>query len=167
MKKIAITYSFHTNNTAKIADLIAKKLGNKAEKLNIEEASVEDFMEYEYYILGSSTWFEGELPNHWDEFLPSIEDEDFSGKKFAFYGLGDQLKYPDFFGDAIAKLADFVEERGGKLLGRYPKTEYYFDHSKALRGGELMGVLLDYENQSNLVESRLDEWIRIILSEFK
>jgi flavodoxin I len=39
-----------------------------------EEISEEIFTAYDQMILGVSTWFDGELPNYWDEFVPAIED---------------------------------------------------------------------------------------------
>jgi len=166
MSKIALVYSSHSNNTAKIGDYIVKKLGKEAVKLNVEEITEEEFLKYDSYILGSATWFEGELPNHWDEFLPAIEEEDLSGKKFAFFGLGDQKKYPDFFGDAIGKLSDFVNERGGKSVGAYPIKDYFYEKSGAERDSILVGVLIDLENQQDMMESRIDEWLNLVKKEF-
>ena len=166
MSKIGIIYSFHTKNTSKIADMIADKLSNyDVEKLNIEEATAEDFVKFDFYILGSATWFEGELPNHWDEFLPSIEDTDFSNKKIALFGLGDQIKYPLFFGDALGRLVDFFEPKGAKLVGLFPTKDFTFDESYALRGNKFVGLMLDFENQENKNEERIDKWIKTLKKE--
>jgi flavodoxin I len=163
MSKIAIVYSFHTQNTKKAAEMVVKKMGkNHVEKLNVEDTSAEEFMQFDTYILGSATWFEGELPNHWDEFLPSIEERDFSGKKVALFGLADQVNYPDFFGDAIGRLAEFFQVRGAKIIGHYPNKDYSFTESFALRGDKFVGVILDYENQADMAEKRIEEWVKIL-----
>ena len=58
----------------------------------------EIFLSHKNMILGVPTWFDGELPNYWDEFVPAIEDLDLKGKTIAIYGLGNQVEYPENFG---------------------------------------------------------------------
>jgi flavodoxin I len=166
MSKIGIVYSFHTQNTSAIAEMVADKLVKyKVEKVNIEEASSDDFLKYDLLIIGSATWFEGEIPNHWDEFLPSIEELDFTNKKVAFFGLGDQVAFPDYFGDAIGRLADFFESRGAKLIALFPNKDYTFEQSYALRGNKFIGPIFDFDNQADLNEERVDKWTKLIEKE--
>ncbi|HCC30402.1 MAG TPA: flavodoxin, partial [Marinilabiliales bacterium] len=75
------------------------------------------FHDYENFILGVPTWFDGELPNYWDEFIPELEEADLKGKTFALYGAGDQKGYPENFVDAMGILAELLEKRGGKIIG--------------------------------------------------
>jgi flavodoxin I len=39
-------------------------------------------------ILGVPTWFDGELPNYWDEFVPALEDMDLKGKEVCLVWAG-------------------------------------------------------------------------------
>lgn len=161
MKKIAIVYSFNSTKSAKIAVKIGETIKNLAiENLNVESCTGDEFLRYDGYILSVPTWFDGELPNYWDEILPALEKIDFKGKKFALYGLGDQKNYPENFCDAVGILADFLEKRGANIVGFTSPEGYSFESSKALNNNLLCGLLLDQENQSKLTDSRIDKWVR-------
>jgi flavodoxin I len=45
------------------------------------------FLSYDNLILGVPTWFDGELPNYWDEFVPALEDLDLKGKTVAISAM--------------------------------------------------------------------------------
>jgi flavodoxin len=47
-----------------------------------------------------STWGIGDLQQDWDTRINLLAPVDFSGKKVAFFGLGDAMGYPDSFLDA-------------------------------------------------------------------
>ena len=162
MKKIAIICSFNTIKSKRIAQIIADTLGSeKAELVNAEDITTEKFMSYEKYILSIPTWFYGELPNYWDEFVPALEDQNLSGKTFAIYGLGDHKKYPYNFVDAIGIMAQFIEEHGGKTNGHTPNQGYTFIESKALRSdGHFWGLPLDDDNEAEKTEERLMGWLK-------
>ncbi len=166
MKKIGLFYSFNTKNTSTAAKYIQKVLGKNVESINVEEATEDDFDRFSHFILGVPTWWDGELPNYWDEFLPCIEEDSMLGKTFAIYGAGDQKGYPDNFVDAIGLMADFIEARGGKVIGFTPNKGYTFEKSKALRNNEFVGLPLDFENQKDLVEGKISNWVKQIIKEY-
>lgn len=167
MSKIGLFYSFNTKNTSTAAEFIHKAMGKtKVEAVNVEEATEDDFNKFDKFILGVPTWWDGELPNYWDEFLPCVEEDSMEGKTFAIYGAGDAKGYPDNFVDAIGVMADFVESKGGKVIGFVKNEGYEFDSSKALRGDTFVGLPLDFENQSDLNESRIKKWTAQLKKEF-
>lgn len=161
MQKTAIICSFNTIKSKRIADLILKHLGeDKAELVNAEELTAEQFKSYKKAILSTPTWFYGELPNYWDEFMPAIEDEDLSGHTYMIYGLGDQKKYPYNFVDAIGVMARFLEERGATLTGFVKNEGYNFSESKALRpDGTFYGLPLDDDNEAEKTDERVAGWL--------
>jgi flavodoxin I len=168
MKKIALIYSFNARDTAAAADIIFRELGeNNAVRINVEEVTDEQFLRYDYMILGVPTWWDGELPNYWDEFVPALEDMDLRDKTFALFGHGDQKGYPQSFGDAIGILANILEKCGGKIIGETPVKGYKFERSKALRRHTFVGLILDSVNQKELTEKRIKEWIEEIKPSFK
>ncbi len=167
MKTIALLYSFNSVKSAKIAAKIAESLkGYKIENLNIESCKGGEFLLYDGYILSVPTWFDGELPNYWDEILPALENLDLSAKKIALYGLGDQKNYPENFCDAVGILGDFFSERGAQIIGHTSRQGYEFESSKALRENLLIGLLLDQENQSKLTDERIQKWTKQLELEF-
>jgi flavodoxin I len=161
MKKIAIVYSFNSTKSAKVASKIAAIFKNyKVEELNVESCKGEEFLLYDSYILSVPTWFDGELPNYWDELLPALGKLTLKGKKIAIFGLGDQKNYPENFCDAVGILADFFEELGATIIGFTSPEGYTFESSKALKNNILKGLLLDQENQSKLSDERILNWAR-------
>ena len=168
MKKIGLIFSFNTIKTSKNAEKVKKAFGKEfdVEMVNVEEIDEEAFLSHKNMILGVPTWFDGELPNYWDEFMPAIEDMKLKGKKVALFGLGDQLGYPENFVDAIGLLATSLEERGAKIIGLTSPEGYTFERSVALRDGKFLGLALDIENQAALTDERIKTWVEQLKEEF-
>jgi flavodoxin I len=166
MKKIAIVYSFNTRHSALVADKIKDILGDDAEMVNVETISLAIFLSYDHLILGVPTWFDGELPNYWDEFLPELEDAILTEKKVALFGLGDQIMYPENFVDGMGILAGFLIKRGAKIAGFTSSINYSFDHSLALIGDKFCGLAIDIENQSDQLNIKVVDWIDSLKKEW-
>jgi flavodoxin I len=167
MGKIGLCYSFNSKKTARIAGIIYNAFsGVDVQLIDVDVMRVELMMEFDNLILGVPTWFDGELPNYWDELLPAMEDIDFSNKRIAVFGLGDQKGYPENFCDAIGIMANFFEERGALIVGHFPFENYTFEGSLALRDGRFLGLPLDQENQARLSNVRIEQWVEILKKEF-
>jgi len=169
MKKIGLFYSFNTYKTQKAANKIKTAFGDvcDVEAVNVEDINEEKFLSYDNLILGVPTWFDGELPNYWDEFMPAVEDLKLKGKTVALFGLGDQVGYPENFVDAIGLLAKALADRGASIIG-YTSTEgYNYEKSAAEQDGKFMGLALDIENQASLSAERIDAWVDQLKKELK
>ncbi|WP_446808545.1 flavodoxin [Methylomonas sp. 2BW1-5-20] len=173
MAKVGIFFGTDTGNTRKVAKAIATKLGDAADKpVNINKASVDDLLAYDVLIVGSPTYGEGELPGmsaghdneSWEEFLPTLAGADFTGKTVALYGLGDQEGYPGHFVDALGFLYDAFADAGATIVGMTSSAGYTFKKSKALLGDQFVGLALDEDNQKELSEGRLSDWLASISS---
>lgn len=167
MNKTAIIYSFNAKKSGKIAERIKEAIGEEhTEMVNAEEITEEKFLGFEQLILGVPTWFDGELPNYWDEFVPALEDLDLNGKKIALFGLGDQKGYPENFLDGVGILADILEGQGATLVGFTSTEGYEFESSRAQRGDQFAGLAIDYENQGSMNKERIAAWVEQLRSEF-
>ncbi|MRT93991.1 flavodoxin [Ancylomarina sp. 16SWW S1-10-2] len=168
MTKIGLIYSFNTIKTSKNAEKIKKAFGKEfdVELVNVEEIDEESFLSYKNLVLGVPTWFDGELPNYWDEFMPAIEEFKLKGKKIALFGLGDQVGYAENFVDGIGLLATAMEKRGAKLIGLTSSEGYNFERSVAIRDGKFLGLALDIENQAALTDERIKAWVEQLKKEF-
>jgi flavodoxin I len=172
MTKIGIFFGTDTGNTRRIAKDIATKLGSAiaAKPVNVRNASVADMQAYDILILGTPTYGEGVLPGlstgnateSWEEFLPTLVGQDFSGKKVAIYGLGNQKTYPDEFVDAMFYLYEQFQDCNATLIGDWDTDGYQFKHSKAVVNERFVGLALDQENQKDLTPDRLDAWLKIL-----
>ncbi|GAP70366.1 flavodoxin, long chain [Bacteroidales bacterium 6E] len=167
MGKIGIFYSFNSQKTKLIGEKIIELFNEgEIEAINAETVSEEEFLRYDRMILGVPTWFDGELPNYWDEFVPAIEDLDMTGKKVAIYGLADQKGYPENFGDAVGLMANLLKQRGAEIVGETSTEGYTFESSRAIQNGKFVGLILDQENQARLTQARLDMWIKQVKENF-
>ena len=167
MKKIGLFYSFNTNKTAQVAKKILENFDKDTiEAVNAEEVTEDQFTRYDNLILGCPTWFDGELPNYWDEFLPALEDLKLKGKTLAIFGNGDQKGYPENFCDAVGIMANILEKLGAKVVGYTSREGYIYESSKAERGDQFCGLAIDFENQAKLNNSRIKAWSAKLQKEF-
>lgn len=172
MAKVGIFFGTDTGNTRKVAKAIHKQLGEAvADKpVNIKNAGVEDLLAYDVLIIGSPTYGEGELPGldsgasteSWLEFMPQLAGADFSGKTIALYGLGDQVGYADHFVDAMGMIYDAFADCGAKFVGFTGTEGYNYDSSKAVLEDQFVGLVLDEDNQKELSDVRLNDWLEQI-----
>jgi flavodoxin I len=172
MAKVGIFFGTDTGNTRRIAKDIAVSLTSAvaAKPVNIRNSSVEDLLKYDTLILGSPTYGEGQLPGlstgnateSWEEFLPKLTGQDFSGKKVAIYGLGNQKGYPDQFVDAMFYLFEQFKQCGATMIGSCETEGYKFKASKAIVDNRFVGLVLDQENQKELTDARLDTWLKML-----
>lgn len=168
MSKTAIFYSFHTNKTSKVSEKIIEAFGKEnLDVVNAEEVNEDNFLKYSNYIIGVATWWDGELPNYWDEYVPAIEEMDLKGRKFAIYGLGDQIHYSENFNDGVGIFAELIESRGGQLVGFTSREGYRYESSRAARGDQFCGLCIDQENQPRLTKDRVEKWVESLKKDFK
>jgi len=174
MPRIGIFFGTDTGTTRRIAKTIAKVIGadTAAKPVNIRNAVAADLMNYDILILGTPTYGDGELPGKstgnmtesWEEFLPKLKGMDFSGKKVALYGTGDQNKYTDNFASALHYLYDAFSEGGAEIIGYWEiaGNQYQFKHSKSIVDEKFVGLVLDEDNQRELTQPRLDAWLSML-----
>lgn len=142
----------------------------EVEVKEISEASADDFVPYNLLLLGLSTWYDGDLQSDWEDFFDEFKTIDFTGKKVAIYGLGDQVGYAEYFIDGVGILAEVIIENGGEVVGKWPVADYRHTESKAIIPNDenyFYGLALDNDNESELNEERINEWIEIVKKEFE
>lgn len=169
MEKIGLFYGSDTGNTEVIAGLIQNKIGlDKVDIFDVYDCDVSDITSFQNIIIGLSTWHDGQLVSAFDDIEDEFKELDFTGKKVALFGLGDQFGYADYFIDGVGILGEYIEAQGGVLVGEWPTDDYDYDESKADKGnGFFMGLALDEDNQEDFTEDRLDRWIPMILESFQ
>ncbi len=170
MTKIGLFYGSDTGYTELDAELIAKEFEAVAPGLvevhNIGHTPLEKMLEYEYLIVGCPTWDIGQLQSDWDKYYSALDNLDFTGKKMAIFGVGDQYGYGDTFCDAIGILGEKFEERGAQLVGFTSTEGYAFSASMGERDGQFMGLALDEDNESQLTAKRVSDWVWQLVDEF-
>lgn len=167
MKKIGLFYAANAAKTTHVAEKIRQAFGaENIEVIPVEKAWENDFHAFGRLIVGVSTWFDGELPTYWDELVPELKDLDLKGKKVALFGLGDQVNYSENFADGLGILGEAFEKAGATLVGFTSTEGYSFKQSRALRGDQWCGLVIDVENQSKLTDKRIKDWCEQLKKEF-
>jgi flavodoxin I len=168
MKKVGLFYSFRAVKTKQQVSKIVKQLGEtNVDQIDADTTTGDEMMKYDNWIMAVPTWFDGELPNYWDELLPDLEDRDLKGKKVAVFGGGNQKEYAENFVDGIGLMAAFLEARGAKVVGYTSTDGYKFESSKAVKGNQFVGLALDIENQAALTTERIEKWVDQLKKDFE
>ena len=171
MLEIGLFYGSDTGMTEEVTNDLVEILTQQSITVQVKEAdtmTVEDFIPFRYIILGLSTWYDGDLQSDWEAFFEQFKKIDFTGKKVALFGLGDQIGYADYFVDGIGILAKVVIENGGKIVGHWPRKGYHFSESKGLLNNDTFyGLPLDNDNEPEHTDKRLRTWISQVIKAFK
>lgn len=159
MKQTGIFYGSSSGKTASVAERMNMELGGDIGICDVAEAGLTGMMGFRNLILGVPTWGLGALQEDWLTALPVLKGLDLRGRSVAIFGLGDQESYPDTFADAMGKLFDALSGTGCRFTGTWSADGYVFEGSKALRGRDFVGLVLDEENQAGMTLPRIREWL--------
>lgn len=167
---VALFFGSTTGNTARVAEVIQGCWpgSDRLVLIDIGEQGVSPMIAFDQLIIGAPTWDFGELQEDWREEWPLFLQIDFSDKRVALFGLGDQIGYPEWFQDALGLIAQQIVKTGGELIGRWPNEGYSFEASLALSqdGQYFCGLVLDEDSQSWATQERVEAWVKQIVMEF-
>ena len=164
MKTIGIFYGSSVGNTRFVAEKLAIQIP-KAVLEPVEKASAETIAKYDFIILGTSTWGVGNLQDDFEVFVETLIKCDLSNKTIALFGLGDQFTYPDTYCNGMGKLYELIKDKGCEFIGKWPIDDYDFSESIAVVKDEFVGLALDEDNEPDLTDYRITEWLKIILKD--
>ena len=164
--KFKVIYGSDTGNTEVVVEDLTKLLED-IDVITVDEISPGDW-DYDKFILGIPTWYDGELQSDWEDYFDNFQEIDFTGKTVAIFGLGDQVGYAEWFCDGVGILAEVIEKNGGKVIGNWSTDGYEFEASKAVMNtnNTFYGLCLDEDNQPELTQDRLKEWVEQIKKEY-
>ena len=167
--KIGLFYGSTTCYTEIAAEKIQAVIGaDIVDIFNIKDQALSLCLDYDFIILGISTWDYGELQEDWESIWSDISQIDLSDKIVALYGMGDQVGYTEWFQDALGLLHDQVSVQQANIIGYWPNEGYEFTASKALihDNNQFVGLALDEDTQYNLSDERIETWCEQILVEY-
>lgn len=167
MADIGIFYGSSHGNTFKVAKKLQQLLGGdeKVGLHNVKDATLNELNQYRNIIMGTSAWGIGDMQEFWDLFIDVMTAADYSGKKVALFGLGDQKKYPESFVDGMGTIFCRLPDKS-VVVGQWPIEGYDFYFSAAAKNDVFVGLALDEDNQAELTEDRLKKWAAHIVIEF-
>eukprot|EP00955_Chlamydomonas_euryale_P082072 363665-Chlamydomonas_euryale.AAC.11 len=165
--QIGLVVTSVTGHTAEYADIIKEKMGDKVtEPLDAGEISMSDLSGYSGFIVGAPTWHTGadtaRSGTAWDDVLDEVKKLPLKDKPCAVFGCGDSSGYGDYFCDAMDEVYTAFEAAGCKMIGHVSSADYDFADSKSLRadGTEMCGLALDYDNEDEKTDGRIDAWVK-------
>ncbi|RLD43190.1 MAG: flavodoxin [Bacteroidetes bacterium] len=166
MEPIGIFYGSTYGMTEKSAENIKKAFGRtKVDVYNLATATIEDMKKYRNLIFGTSAWGIGEMQDDWEKFIDHLSEMDFSERKLALFGLGDQKEYPESFVDGLGTLYCRLPDKSS-VVGAWPIEGYDFYFSLANKEGEFVGLVLDDHHQKELSAGRIKRWVTQLKKEF-
>lgn len=175
MSKIGIFFGSESGTTRLIAKKMFNKLGGDiaAKPVNVNRTDPQEMLQYDALILGTPSYGIGDIPGravgcaeaNWAEFLPRLDGADFTGKRVALFGLGDQERYAGRFASSLVHLYRFFYGQGADIVGRWPTDGYTFEHSASVMDGKFVGLVIDQRQQPMLTDARLDAWLEQVKPE--
>jgi flavodoxin I len=149
-----------------------EELFEGSELINMEEDydDLDQFDDFDVLLIGSSTWGQGDPQRDWVDPLFEMENDepDFSGKKVAFFGAGDQESHGEEFVSALAKMKEVFTKLGADTEYGYWSTDSYnYKESAAEKDGKFCGLAIDDINQEDLTQERLIAWAAQVKSEMQ
>ena len=159
---IKLIWGSDTGMTEEIMMMLEREFSNINSSLEVPEVSgnPEEWDTHEVYMIGIPTWYDGDLQSSWEEYFEEFKTIDFTNKKVCIFGLGDQEGYGEYFVDGIGILAEVVMNNGGTIIGKTSTDGYDFEESKAeIEEGIFYGLVLDEDNQDELTNERVYNWI--------
>ena len=168
MNEIGLIYGSETGITEEITTLIVENWTlSDINVIEVSQVEKSDFEKYNFLILGLSTWYDGDLQSDWEDYYDDFKKIDFNNKTVALFGLGDQYGYAEYFIDGVGMLAEVILKNGGKIVGYWSTKDYDFEESKALYNEDyFFGLAIDEDNQPELTEERVIEWLSMLSNEF-
>ena len=166
MEAIGLFFGSTYGMTEKSATMIKKAFGSgKVDIFDLKNAPVEEMTKYTNLIFGTSAWGIGEMQDDWELTIDKLSTIDFSEKKVALFGLGDQMEYPESFVDGLGTLYCRLPNKSS-VVGLWPVKGYNYYFSLAEKEGTFVGLVLDDHNQADLSEKRIFEWVKQLKKEF-
>lgn len=156
-KKIAIVYGSSTGVTKTIAEKL-QTLVEGSELFDVADVDVEDLKPFDFYFFGTATTGVGDLQDDWDVKLSKFEKMDYTGKKIALFCLGDSASFSTSFAGAMYFIYKALKDKA-EFVGEVSADGYTFDESDALIDGKFIGLPLDDDNEYDLTDERLENWL--------
>jgi flavodoxin I len=164
MKKAILVYWPKHGNVEKAAAGIAGHFSSGSlDVFTIAQIEAVKLKDYDLLIFGGSTvgadHWEDAHTSKWYSFFEQLKEIDLKGKKAAIFGLGDQVLYPDHFVDGMAIIRDELFAAGAEIIGAWPVAGYEHTESKAQEGDHFIGLALDEDQQAELTDKRIADWV--------
>ncbi|MDR2635719.1 MAG: flavodoxin domain-containing protein, partial [Campylobacteraceae bacterium] len=133
--------------------------------INIAKTTADELNRYDGLIIGTPTYYDGQLQDDWEEF--NKDALELKGKKVALFGIGNQTRHSTTFSDGIGILYELFVSKGAKIIGdKNPTDKYTFETSKAVVDGKFVGLIVDKDVEGNSLADSIAKWTNLVKSSF-
>lgn len=166
MEKIGIFYGTNTGKTTAIAEEIEFNLRkDEHEVINVADG-IEKMAEFKNLILITPTYGVGEVQEDWAKVLPQMEEMDFTGKRVAVAGLGNQFAFGESFVGGMRVLYDVAVKNGAEIIGFTSTEGYKYEESESVIDNQFVGLAIDENNQDDETPDRIMDWVTELKKKF-
>lgn len=165
MEKVGIFYGSTSGSTKSVAERMKNVFGEDADLHDIKNVDIATIAEYRNLIFGTSAWGIGDMQDDWEDFIDQLSEIDFSNKKVALFGLGDQEEYPESFVDGLGTMYCRLPVKEA-VVGFWPTENYQYYFSLAEKEGKFVGLVIDEHFQKELTDSRIAAWVEQLRTVF-
>ena len=171
MKKVVLLFWGKGGNVERAANKVYAKFDPaQIDMLDVASFDRSTIGDYDLVILGGSTigaevWTDVKDDNEWNRFFVDLANFSLKDKHVAFFGLGDQVLYPDHYVDALGVFKEEMENLEANVIGHWPTEGYRFTDSDGYEGDMFFGLALDDDRQEELTEERVTKWTDILKKE--
>lgn len=164
-KKVALIYWGTGGNVERAAKKVAGIFSpDEINLVDLKSFDVNSINDYRLIILGAATvgaeiWMDVKDDNEWSRFFEAVKEVDLTGKFVAFFGLGDQVLYPDHYVDALGIFKEEMTKTNATIIGEWPTEGYRFTDSDGYDGDMFFGLALDEDSQEELTVERAEKWV--------
>jgi len=165
---IKLIYGSDTGMTEELSSHIESIYDKIDEVVEVSEMKGDDWSSHNVFMIGISTWYDGDLVSAWEDYFDEFKTKDFNNRTFCLFGLGDQEGYAEYFIDGVGMLAEVIIENGGTIIGNWSTEGYDYEESKALLDDDTFyGLAIDEDNQDEMTHERIELWIKQLEKELK
>ncbi|MDM5297722.1 flavodoxin [Bacillus pumilus] len=122
--KALIAFASMSGNTEDMATILKQTLEGKwidTEMMEFDDTPVETLSTYDYILIGSYTWGDGDLPYEAEDFYEEVSSLALNDIKTAVFGSGDD-SYPKFC-EAVHTFHDMLKTTGASVFPETLKME--------------------------------------------
>ena len=172
MKRTAVFYGPVGGSTENVARRIVELIGQDLCDLHpVRDKNYKELEKYDNLIfgiatIGTETWHAKPAESGWFKFINELGKADLKGKVIALFGLGDHIRYPDHFVDAMGEIYNTLSDKGFDTIGKVKADKYEFNDSVAVLEGNFVGLPIDEVFQPDLTDARIMEWVEEIKKNF-
>ncbi|HYD35223.1 MAG TPA: flavodoxin family protein [Vitreimonas sp.] len=144
-------YASTSGNVEAVIEKVAgilRAAGQAVELHRAEQTSLDVITNNDTFIIATSTWEHGELNPFFRKLLEEMKDQDFTGKRAAFIGLGDTRYEPVLFcqGMEIVRKA-WIDQQGQQIFQTLKINGEPYHHLETVVSDWAQGLQQTLESQ--------------------